>query len=708
MIVEDTDLEESLNAAAQVAKEASNAESWELADIASRLLNAISQAGKKVNKISAIIEGNPEPSPGLRASDQFEVDAHMGFASACSKIQVQFRNDSTFSKALHGLFASAGVEHTSKVVDTGTKQIIEIICRTVVNNIEFEVSNIAHLMNDYFTTAGGNVQGLSKAHKKIEEVVELWGGRESPSLVAWAIKLRPLHIFKLLSKSGQLFESHTGGGTENDSWVSMVSRLKNASQALANDGIATQLFAFDGLQDDLPSLVDMWCKFLSRSEELSARSFQERSDDEWTVEEIAMKKRLERTNKDKIIKELQDNLGTDSPDNMNVMVKALLVNILLEIKMKQAKQAEVELKAKWAAVADGLLNDGQIFSDPADEDSKNLRTYDFGKKDTDEHRIFVAVVSPEVSRTDAVSWCIKCVIRQVEDTLWNSFIGNDEDSNFIDVGREHIVKKEGDKHKKFCPYYLHAEKAGLFINDKAVYSTAGSALLGVSGSVRLCFMGDIQLSIDSSGDSIKGSNKINIAKVEVAKNLTFYIWVTPSGSFSQISSSGLHTTKSIAWDIKAAPLSGIPTMSFDHIEVGVEVKADELLEHSDVGGLSIKLKMPCLVLNDRIQELVQTELVEEETDKSEKEPPNKKRQKELKSGPQSVNKILRVFPLLQRPCTQSEKHKIVLAKSKKAEKDALAAIAAESQSSDTQDPRSPGLRDDENQSDASIVAHLLR
>ena len=132
MRVEDAELENSLIAAAAMAKEASQSSDGSVSDqvdIAARLVTSLAQLGKKRSKLQSMLQDNPQPDLDNAV---YDVDSHIGFASACSKLTLQFRHSSAFSLSLHQLFANGGKANTeAEVLDAATKKVAEAIVLAV-------------------------------------------------------------------------------------------------------------------------------------------------------------------------------------------------------------------------------------------------------------------------------------------------------------------------------------------------------------------------------------------------------------------------------------------------------------------------------------------------------------------------------------------------------------------------------------------------
>ena len=137
------------------------------------------------------------------------------------------------------------------------------------------------LLNDY-TSAGGKCNNLIKGSLKLQETLTFLctdgtSDQELRDNVVWLMKLRPLHITRLLGKVAALLQNHNVGC---EGWRSFISRIEAGGKLATKASVAEQLFVFDAALDSAEGCVQMWHKFLARCDELVGGDFSPRTQDQ--------------------------------------------------------------------------------------------------------------------------------------------------------------------------------------------------------------------------------------------------------------------------------------------------------------------------------------------------------------------------------------------------------------------------------------------
>ena len=334
---EDAQLEKSLSVAAEVAK--TSEASGEQLDLAAKLLTVVTELGKKVAKIGTLLEQNTDS--GL------DVDAHVSFASACSKLQVQLRTTSAFSASLHQIF-----EHDNPdALNVASKKLVGAVVSAVGMQIDNNLLQVPNIINEYLEI-GGTLPTLLSSHAKVADCIKMFGDQSSlRANCSWLLQLRPLHILKLLGKVSHFLSTHkadTSAWFEQE-WKHLRHRFNNAVATAARDAIRGRLFQYDALSDNVER-AEMWSKYMCRFAELENRDFKVRSEEDWTAFKQAKKNEFDSKNVTALKALAKD--GVKDATNISVVLKGQLVALLVQLAVKDTEEAENELKEKWVCVAD--------------------------------------------------------------------------------------------------------------------------------------------------------------------------------------------------------------------------------------------------------------------------------------------------------------------------------------------------------------------
>ncbi len=454
--IEDVKLEESLNQAAALAKGAENATNDQV-DVAARLLTTITDIGKKVSVIPKLLEQNPQSEHG----DIGDVDSHINFAAACSKLQLGLRPASALSVSLHQLYNKGDAQSSGRsdqILELATKRLVDAIVSAVAMQIDNSIMQVPALINDYIEQ-GGTISGLNKSHGKVAECLALFGKpgdhEEVKSNVHWLMKLRTLHILKLVAKVPSFLHSHTFEGQDSD-WGNLMTRFETAATLSGRVEVRDQLLTYSSAQETQEGAAEMFVKYISRCDELKSKEFKPRTGAEWEQHKQELKKSVERKNVGECRNMLIAEVGTS---NAQVLMKPQVVALLVEHRLKESQAQEAALKKTWETLANHVLNDGEVFgrSDAVDEEL-DLKSFMVPETTVG----FTELCNDTVTQHDAMFWAMQKLQSYIQDTLWTNFMGIYEDHHreLLDVGVEHVIRKTEHANKKSPPLYLNGPKSG--------------------------------------------------------------------------------------------------------------------------------------------------------------------------------------------------------------------------------------------------------
>ena len=708
--IEDLQLEESLSAAASIAKTDGSSSADKLTeqvDVAARLLTSVAALGKQVGKLAGLLESNPQ------VNGSFDVDGHLSFASAVSKLQTQLRPQSMLSLSLHKLLDVPG-EPNAYIIDEASFKVVSALVGVVTTQMDFSLMQVPFYVND-FIHSGGDLGKLAKSNSKIQQALQLFrtepgtgdqdyiGIREN---VKWLIRLRPLHIAKLLSKVPGHLGSHS---ITSSSWKSVIDRFQTASACIENKGVLNQLFAFDSLQENDESCALMWCKFLMRSEELTGRQFTPRTKVEWEAVEASQRAELGK----KTVPTLKTEIRAFSDaSNVNLLTKSQCITLIMQEKMERLKDSEEELRKKWQAVADSVLNEGKLFMTPAAAE-ENLQLQVISLKNADESaQKYRRIVSEVVSRQDAILFAVNEITREVQQALAYAHLGmtpvrpsSGGELSIKDVGTDFIVEKYVESsEKKKASYHLDAVSSHIICEEQLTVDRSKF------DCVQLYFYGDIVISPCSEGKQIKGT-KIRIGTLQLLKDIRYYIFVTPPGSNSLWSCRGMNYSRVLAWELKAATDKHPANMKFNAPEaptLTMTFQKGQLLEHEEMcDDINAELSLPYLSL-DRMA--VETALTQKERPYEATAAASKRRKKDPTSEPKEIPLDVRLFPVLFRPCLQCEINKAAANELKKAARDQKTKDESQTSGQTTEETQTVEVQpaDDEDADEAALIYHLMR
>jgi len=342
--------------------------------------SSLSDHGKSILKKAESLAANNRMS----AMDPDDTDGHLAFAQSSSVVAAQIQTKDFWQEFLS---ESAGGHEDNKdnKDDVIIRKLAETIVFCVSNTVDANAVNLAADLNDFVNALGPKdtsplaydqcIQQLHALHERGRELSRSVNDRFST--VVWILKLRALHIMRLIHKVVTVVEnvavSDLWGPSPSDAddadgdahaqrsnrFLSLAARLRECSNLAV--ACKTVLIRNDAACTSVEELQNMWGKFMVRSHQMTLPKCTVKSDKQWKEYENNQRKFGDKQTV-KWLKEHIKNFGVILGDVQ--MAKPQFVVVWLTKHIEREKLEEAKLAEQWKSLSQRVLS---IVSSPSEQ-----------------------------------------------------------------------------------------------------------------------------------------------------------------------------------------------------------------------------------------------------------------------------------------------------------------------------------------------------